>query len=182
MLAPAARAGARNTMSDCGRTVHEVTDAAPSGHTIAAVAEADVEDLLPLMRAYCDFYGEAPSDRALQALSRSVLADPLLEGVQLIARDAHGEAAGFASVFWSWDTTEASRIGIMNDLFVAPAARGSGLADALIEACLECCRQRGASRLEWQTAPGNERARAVYERAGGRREPWLVYVKEVHRW
>jgi len=158
-----------------------VSDAAPGGHSIASVTAADVEDLLPLLRAYCDFYETAPSDRALLALVHGVLADPTLEGVQLIARDADARAVGFASVFWSWDTTEASRIGIMNDLYVAPAARGSGLADALIDACLERCRMRGASRLEWQTGPENERAQAVYERIGGRREPWLVYVKDVVR-
>jgi GNAT superfamily N-acetyltransferase len=149
--------------------------------TIAAVTAADLDDLLPLMRAYCDFYGTAPRDEELLALARSVLAEPALEGVQLIARDARGEAVAFASLFWSWDTTEAARIGIMNDLYVAPQARGGGLADALIAACLERCGERGARRLEWETGPDNLRAQRVYERVGGRREPWLVYVKEVGR-
>jgi ribosomal protein S18 acetylase RimI-like enzyme len=63
----------------------------------------------------------------------------------------------------------------MNDLYVAPAGRGRGLADALIQACLERCRERGAVRLEWQTALDNHRAQAVYERVGGKREQWLDY-------
>jgi GNAT superfamily N-acetyltransferase len=148
-------------------------------HTIEQVAGDDLADLLPLMRAYCDFYDESPSDGALLELSRTLVADPLREGVQLIARDFRGGAVGFATVFWSWDTTEAVRIGIMNDLFVAPEARGLGLADRLIERCMQRCAERGASRLEWQTAPDNARAQAVYERVGGVREPWLVYVKQV---
>ncbi len=61
----------------------------------------------------------------------------------------------------------------MNDLFVAPEARGSGLAEALIEACRKECRRHGAAKLAWQTAPGNERARKVYERVGSTREHWL---------
>ena len=150
-----------------------------SAYTITTVTVADLDGLLPLMRAYCDFYATAPSDEALLGLSRAVLANPTLEGVQLIARDTQRRTVGFASVFWSWDTTEGARIGIMNDLYVVPPARGSGLADELIAACVERCRERGASRLEWQTGPDNERAQAVYERVGGRREPWLVYVKDV---
>jgi GNAT superfamily N-acetyltransferase len=146
---------------------------------VQAVREGDLDELLGLMRAYCDFYDTAPRDAALLALSRAVLADPDLEGVQLIARDGAGAAVGFASVFWSWDTTDAARIGIMNDLYVAPAARGAGVAEALIDACRERCRRRGAVRLEWETAPENMRAQAVYDRVGGVREPWQVYTLEA---
>lgn len=131
------------------------------------------------MRAYCDFYRTAPTDGDLLELSRALIADAAHEGVQLIARDDRATAVGFATVFWSWDTTEASRIGIMNDLYVTPDARGTGLADRLVEECVQRCVRRGASRLEWLTEPGNLRARAVYDRVGGVREEWCVYVMAV---
>jgi GNAT superfamily N-acetyltransferase len=156
-----------------------MTDEDTPVHSIEVVGVVDLPDLLPLMRAYCAFYNEAPSDGALLELSRALIADPLREGTQLIARDSLGAAAGFATVFWSWDTTEASRIGIMNDLFVVADARGLGLADRLIDACAQCCVERSASRLEWQTGPDNLRAQSVYERVGALREPWLTYVKRV---
>jgi GNAT superfamily N-acetyltransferase len=149
---------------------------ASAPYSIAAVTVADLDELLDLMRAYCDFYATAPSDDALLAMSRSLLEEPDREGIQLLARDGDGMAVGFATVFWSWDTTAGSRIGIMNDLYIRPDARGAGLADRLIGACRERCAQRGASRLEWLTAPENARARAVYERARAVREPWLVYT------
>ena len=63
----------------------------------------------------------------------------------------------------------------MSDLFVAADARGQGVAEALIEACVDRCRARGAIQLAWQTALDNERAQAVYDRVGGRRERWLDY-------
>ncbi len=151
----------------------ERSDRAAWGITIAA--EDDLPDLLPLMRGYCEFYEVSPSDEALLAMSRALIADPRLEGMQLIARDGSGRAAGFATIFWSWSTLSASRIGVMNDLFVDPAARGVGLADQLIAACLEQCRTRGAASLGWQTAPDNHRAQAVYDRVGGRREQWVDY-------
>jgi GNAT superfamily N-acetyltransferase len=150
-----------------------------STHSIEVVGARDLPDLLPLMRAYCDFYSESPSDEALLELSRALIADPQREGTQLIARDARGAAVGFATVFWSWDTTEASRVGIMNDLFLVPEARGLGLAGRLIEACVWRCVEHSASRLEWQTGPDNLRAQSVYERVGGVREPWLTYSKRV---
>jgi len=144
-------------------------------HSIARVGTGDLDELLALMRAYCDFYEVSPSDDDLLALSRTLVADPVGEGLQLIARDASGRAVGFATLYWTWSTTSAERIGIMNDLFVAEDARGQGIADQLIEACGAECTQRGAGRLTWQTAPDNFRAQAVYDRVGGTREQWIDY-------
>lgn len=146
---------------------------------IDRVGEADLPELLILVRAYCDFYGASPADEALLMLARELIADPEREGLQLIARDESGRVAGFATIFWSWSTLSARRIGVMNDLFVAPDRRGSGVADSLIEACAEQCRERGAGELCWQTAKDNARAQAVYERAGARRAEWLDYSLPV---
>lgn len=143
--------------------------------TIRPVAEADLDELLPLMRAYCDFYGVDPADDDLLALARALLADPEREGVQLVARGDDGRAVGFATIFWSWSTLSAARIGVMNDLFIAPEARGGGVAAALIAACRERCAEHGAAQLGWQTAKDNLRAQRLYERAGARREEWLDY-------
>ncbi len=147
--------------------------------SIAVVGEADLDDLLVLMRAYCDFYEVAPSDDELLAMSRALLADPRREGVQLLARDGDDTPTGFATIFWSWATTRAARIGVMNDLFVAPEARGSGTADALIAECVNRCAQHGAVALEWQTALDNHRAQKVYDRVGGERSQWLDYALNV---
>jgi len=145
---------------------------------ISRVGEGDLADLLPLMRAYCDFYEVAPSDDALLELSRALIADPEREGMQLIARDG-GTAVAFATIYWSWATTIASRIGVMNDLYVAPDARGSGAADALIHACADECRRHGAAELTWQTARDNARAQRVYDRVGAERSEWVDYSLSV---
>ncbi len=143
---------------------------------IELVGEENLDELLALMRGYCDFYGAAPADAMLLAMSRALIADPEREGIQLIARADGGGAVGFATVFWSWSTLLAARVGVMNDLYVAPGGRGSGIADKLIEACLERCRQRGdVVSLGWQTAKDNLRAQALYDRIGGRRSEWLDY-------
>jgi len=151
-----------------------------SDAVIMVVTEADLPDLLPLMRGYCDFYEVAPPDEALLAMSRVLIADPERQGLQLIARDDDGAAVGFATIFWTWSTLSAAKLGVMNDLFVAEGARGGRIADALIAACVEHCREHGATELAWQTAHTNQRAQAVYERVGARRDDrWLDYSLSV---
>jgi len=144
-------------------------------HSIQRVGAADIGDLLPLVRAYCDFYAVAPTDAQLRAISEALIADPAREGLQLIARGDNGEATGFATVFWSWSTTDGGRIGVMNDLFVVEAARGTGIAERLIEACRRAAADHGAGQLTWQTAPDNARAQRVYDRVGATREQWVDY-------
>ena len=149
--------------------------------SIAPVGDGALAELLVLMRGYCDFYAVAPSDEDLLALSRALIADPGRQGVQLLARGQDGEALGFATLYWSWSTSQAAPLGTMNDLFVIPAARGLRIGERLIEACLARCAEHGAREMEWQTAPENTRAQALYDRVGGRREPWLNYSLPVAR-
>ena len=47
----------------------------------------------------------------------------------------------------------------MNDLFVAPDARGSGVAEALIAACRDACAAHGAADARMADGAG-QRARA----------------------
>jgi ribosomal protein S18 acetylase RimI-like enzyme len=143
---------------------------------IARVGASDIDELAPLMRAYCEFYGTATPESALRALSERLLASPETDGLQLLARDgADAPAVGFATVFWTLSTLSAAPIGLMNDLYVAPAARGRGIGSALIDACVAECHQRGLRELEWYTAPDNTRAQAVYDRTGATREEWVSY-------
>ncbi len=150
-----------------------------SSWTILPVTPADFDELLVLVRGYCDFYEVTPSDRDLRAVFAALAEDPVNEGVQLIARDDEGRAVGFATVYWSWSTAQAARIGVLNDLFVTPEARGRGAAEALIAASVEQCQQRGAGHLSWQTATDNHRAQRVYDRVGATREQWVDYFLVV---
>lgn len=144
--------------------------------TIALVGEDDLAELLLLMRGYCDFYETDTPAEDLEALARALIADPR-EGSQYIARD-DGRAVGFATLYWTWSTLRGGRIGVMNDLFVDPAARGTGVGEALIAACLDSVRDRGAKVLTWRTALDNRTAQSLYDRIGGRRSQWLDYDLE----
>ena len=144
-------------------------------YAIAPVGEPDLPDLLPLMRGYCDFYAVGPGRRRPARARAGADRRPRVRGRPADRPRRRRAGGGFATVYWSWSTTGAGRIGVMNDLFVAEPARGSGLADALIEACRDLCAAHGAGSLGWQTARDNRRAQAVYERLGAHREEWVDY-------
>ncbi len=141
--------------------------------------DADLPKLLPLMRGYCDFYRASPSDDGLETMARALITTPDSEGILLVSCDGEDEAVGFAACGWKWSSLRGARVAILEDLFVEPAARGGGHADALIEACASHARELGAPVLMWQTALDNHRAQAVYERVGAHGEQWLDYELEL---
>jgi GNAT superfamily N-acetyltransferase len=146
---------------------------------IDSATESDLPSLLPLLRGYCDFYGASPSDDGLTAMARALIAAGDGDGMLLVAREGDAVTIGFATVGWKWSSLRAARIAVMEDLFVAPEARGQGAADALIRACADRAREHGAPVLSWMTATDNHRAQAVYERAGATGDAWLEYELEL---
>jgi|AAFX01.1.fsa_nt_gi GNAT superfamily N-acetyltransferase len=149
------------------------------GLRIDRVGVVDLPVLMPLLRAYCDFYEVDPRDDRLVALCRALIDDPT-EGEQAIARSAAGEPLGFSTVFWTWQTLDAARVGVLNDLYVVPGARGLGVGRRLIEHCRNLCRKRAAAKLVWETAPDNETAQRLYDGIGADRSTWLSY--EIDAW
>ena len=62
----------------------------------------------------------------------------------------------------------------LDDLFVDPETRGTGVADAMLAALEEIARTRGWTVVRWITAENNYRARAVYDRKAVR-TGWVTY-------
>ena len=146
---------------------------------IERVGAADVGDLLPMVADYCAFYRVDPGSEKLERLVRALLERPD-EGAQFIARDRDGEPAGFATVYWTWNTLRADRIGVLYDLFVRPEYRAHGVGRALIYACLELARERGVAGLAWDTAPDNTVAQRLYDSLPEvSRSEWIAYSLDV---
>jgi GNAT superfamily N-acetyltransferase len=150
---------------------------------IREATESDLPALMPLLRGYCDFYEAKPSDEGLERMARAVIAASEREAFLLVATDAAnagaGDVVGFAACGWKWSSLRGARIVVLEDLFVTERARGRGHADALIEATAAVARRHAAVAVTWLTAPGNRRAQAVYDRVGGRSEPFLEYELEL---
>ncbi len=95
-----------------------------------------------------------------------------LEG--LVAETADGTLVGLAHFRPFARPLSASTGGFLDDLFVAPAARGNGAAEALIAELRGIAAQRGWSVVRWITAEDNARARKLYDRVASR-TPWITY-------
>lgn len=146
-----------------------------SSHRIAAAGPGDLDDLVPLFDAYRVFYRQ-PSD-PLRA--RDFLAARLRDGesVVLLARDNDsGEALGFVQLYPSFSSVRMQTLWILNDLFVAPAARRRGIGRALLAAARAHGEHSGAIRLTLSTAADNTRAQALYADTGWVRESDWFYL------
>lgn len=128
----------------------------------------DLDRLAGLFDAYRQFYGMAPD----RPLARDFLRGRLSrdESMLLIAERPDGEAVGFAQLFPSFSSVRAARIYILNDLYVAEAARCRGVAASLLAAAAEFGRAAGAIELRLATATTNVSAQRVYERMGWTRD------------
>jgi ribosomal protein S18 acetylase RimI-like enzyme len=124
----------------------------------------DVTDAAPLFAAYREFYGESYDLEA----AAGFLTDRLNrdESIVLLARNDEGAAVGFTQIYRSFSSTQLTPIWILNDLFVAPDARGTGAVDALLETAAALAKDAGVTAIELATAHTNLRAQAVYERSG----------------
>lgn len=128
----------------------------------------DIELLLPLVRAYREFYKQQPD----AAGERAFIADHLNNATSVIflAFDEAGRAIGFAQLFPTFSTVHLAPAYVLEDLFVTPEARGSGTASALLDAAVRHARESGASGMFLETAMDNINAQRVYERNGWTRE------------
>ena len=134
---------------------------------------------MPLMREYCVFYAAEPREEGLGEMARALIEAPDSEGMLLVGCDEQDRPVGFAAVGWKWSSLRGARVAVLEDLFVDPGARRTGIGAALIEACAERARELGAPIIEWLTAPDNDRARSVYERSGASGEPFIEYELEL---
>ena len=62
----------------------------------------------------------------------------------------------------------------LDDLFTAPAARGTGASTALLHRLAEIARDEDAVLVRWITAADNETARRIYDREATQ-TPWVTY-------
>jgi GNAT superfamily N-acetyltransferase len=130
---------------------------------------ADTELVAPLFDAYRQFY-EQPSDLGL---AREFIGERLErhESVIFLAERA-GRPVGFVQLYPLFSSTAARprRLWLLNDLFVAPEARGGGVGRALMARARRLAEDTRAVGLELATARGNTTAQRLYESLGYRRD------------
>jgi ribosomal protein S18 acetylase RimI-like enzyme len=138
----------------------------------------DLDAVAPLFDAYRQFY-EKPADLAL---ARRYLEERFArdESVIFVAEDAKGAIVGFTQLYPTFCSVLADRTYVLYDLFVAPAARGTGAGRALMRAAEAFAAGAGAARLDLQTAKTNLVGQSLYESQGWQRDnDFYVYTKAL---
>lgn len=142
--------------------------------SIRPATPADLPLIAALIRELADYEKLAHEVR----FDEAVLAAKLF-GVRPYAEVVIGELSGipqgFALFFHNFSTFE-GRPGIyLEDLFVRPAARGSGLGKALLSHLAALAVERDCARLEWSVLDWNAPAIGFYQALGARSmDEWTV--------
>jgi GNAT superfamily N-acetyltransferase len=89
--------------------------------------------------------------------------------------EAAGQPVGFALWFYNYSTFR-GRAGIyLEDLFVAPAARGLGAGKALLRRLAQRCVEADLGRLEWAVLDWNQPSIEFYDSLGAAaKDDWTV--------
>jgi GNAT superfamily N-acetyltransferase len=133
---------------------------------VIAVAPDDFERWLPLWRAYQDFYRIELADPTTRTTWARLL-DPSEPVFGAIAwRD--GQAVGLAHWLLHRSTWSIQDDCYLNDLYVAPAHRCTGIARRLIEFAAQSARIAGCGQIYWLTHETNESAIRLYRRVAER--------------
>jgi GNAT superfamily N-acetyltransferase len=144
---------------------------------IRPISSSDRVEWARLFADYGVFYETSFGETVLSGVWRWLM-DETHEVSALVAADDDGALVGFAHYRRLCDTFTAATSWNLDDLYVSPAARGEGVATALIEAVADAGSAGGGGTLRWITAASNETAQRVYDRVATR-AAWVTYEREL---
>lgn len=127
----------------------------------------DLKVLVSLFEAYRRFYRQKSAPRRARQFLRQRLRRG--ESIIFLATNA-GAAVGFVQLYPSFDSLTMRRLWVLNDLFVPPAARRQGVAQALMTRAARFAKQTRAKGLILETAVDNRAAQKLYETLGWKRD------------
>jgi GNAT superfamily N-acetyltransferase len=153
-----------------------MVDGTVSSVTLRPATPEDVPEILAMIRELAQ-YERALSEVVAteEHLRRTLFADqPSVFGHVAVSPD--GEVAGMAVWYLSYSTWLGSHNIYLEDLYVRPGHRGSGVGRHLLQTLAAICVERGYERLEWWVLDWNESARSFYSSLGAEAlTEWIPY-------
>jgi len=148
--------------------------------SVRNLAHGDHAGWLPLWQGYNAFYGREgvtalPAEVTAMTWSRFFDAH---EPMHALVAEADGQLLGLVHYLFHRSTIRIEPSCYLQDLYTVPAARGSGIGHALIEAVYERAGAAGCSRVYWQTHESNATAMALYGKLA-ERSGFVVYRHEL---
>jgi GNAT superfamily N-acetyltransferase len=133
--------------------------------TIRKIQPNDERRWRELWDAYTRFYEREPCE-AITRHTWSRILDPAFPVYAIVAQAEDGEVIGIANYVIHENTSTLTPVCYLDDLFVDPTRRGTGVGKQLIDWLLPETMARGWSRLYWHTRENNYRARGLYDKYG----------------
>ncbi len=135
----------------------------------------DVALIAQFIRALADYEKLLDEVR----LDEAVLAEKLFGPrpyAEVLIGEIDGTPEGFALFFHNFSTFEGKPGIYLEDLFVTPHARGSGLGTALLAHLAKLAVERDCARLEWSVLDWNEPSIGFYKALGAKpMDEWTVF-------
>lgn len=134
---------------------------------IRPAVRGDVPVILELVHALADYEREPDAVEATpDDLARALFPESGAAHTSCHVAEVDGEVVGMAVWFLTFSTWT-GRNGIwLEDLFVLPEHRGTGLGKALLAALAQVCVERGLPRLEWTVLDWNTPSVEFYRSLG----------------
>jgi GNAT superfamily N-acetyltransferase len=141
---------------------------------IRAAARSDVPELLRLIGELAEYEKLADQAKGTPAALEAALFGPRPACEALVA-EVQGRAVGFALFFTTFSTFLCKPGLYLEDVFVEPAHRGSGIGKALLARLAALVVERGGGRFEWRVLDWNEPSIRFYESLGAAiMREWLL--------
>lgn len=141
--------------------------------SINAAQAADKTQWQTLYQGYAEFY-KVPMNQTILDTVWQWIEDEQQPFFCLIAKDEQGEALGLMHFREMASPLRGAKVGFLDDLFIAPQARGQGLVTALFARLELEAKEQQWPLVRWITADNNYRARAVYDQVANKTQ-WLTY-------
>ena len=147
-------------------------------YSIRAPRDAEFDAWNELWQGYLQFYRSSLPGATTESLWRRLL-DPAspLEGRVAVANEE--QLLGLVHFFPHPHTWYETSVCYLNDLFVDPAQRGSGIGEALIATVVDTARSRGWAEVYWHTQANNTVARGLYDKVTGGTDGFVNYTIAV---
>ena len=141
---------------------------------IRPATPADVPAVLRFVRELAEYEREPDAVEATEAMLHEALFGERPAAEAVIA-EADGTPIGFALFFHNFSTWKGRSGLYLEDLYVTPAARGSGTGKALLRHLAGVALDRGCARFEWAVLDWNTPAIDFYRAMGATAmDEWTV--------
>jgi len=144
---------------------------------IRTATPADIPVIHTLIRELAAYEKLPHEARATEAqLHEALFGEHLAAYAHIAADDTTGDPVGFALWFLSFSTWRGVHGIYLEDLFVRPETRGTGLGKALLTALAQECVRNNYERLEWSVLNWNTPAIDFYKSLGAKpQDDWTIY-------